>query len=161
MENLTEIANDKLNALFVYDNGALRNRVARRRAREGELVGTLDADGYLVARVEGRVYKVHRLVYAMFHGICPALLDHINGNKTDNRIENLRPATATQNGYNRKKNHNSTSFKGVSYMHGKWVAQCQVAGKRHYLGLFCSPEAANAALIEFRRNAHGEYANHG
>ncbi len=155
----TVIARDALHELFIYDNGVLRNRVQRGRAQVGSPVGTMDAYGYLVATVGGRVYKVHRLIYAMFHGVAPAILDHINGDPADNRIENLRPATTQQNGYNRKINRTSkTGVKGVTRLRSGWMAQCQVTGKRHYLGVFKSPDAAAKALYQFRSDTQKEFA---
>lgn len=153
------IARDTLHELFVYDNGVLRNKITRGKARAGSPVGTVDAYGYLVATVGGNVYKIHRLIYAMFNDEVPTVIDHINNNPADNRIENLRPATAQQNGYNRKTNHTSgTKIKGVSFLRGKWMAQCQFAGKRVYLGVFSSPEEAAVVLQKFRETNHKEFA---
>lgn len=155
------IARDMLHELFVYDNGVLRNRVARRRAKIGEPIGTVDSYGYLVASVNGQTYKVHRLIYAMFYDGVPLVIDHINGVFADNRIENLRPATATQNGYNRKVNHTSTSkTKNVHRLKNKWMAQCQVDGVRNYLGVFDTKEQAAEVVTAFRTTHHKEFARH-
>lgn len=155
------IARDTLHELFVYDNGVLRNKVSRGKARAGSPVGTVDAYGYLVATVGGNAHKVHRLIYAMFNDVVPAVLDHINGDPSDNRIENLRPATTQQNGYNRKVNRtSSTQIKGVSFLRGKWMAQCQSGGKRTYLGVFATPEEAALVLQQFRANTQKEFAKH-
>ena len=159
MEQAMEIARDALHELFVYDNGVLRNKVSRKKARVGSPVGTADSYGYLVATVGGRVHKVHRLIYAMFNDVMPAVIDHINGDPADNRIENLRPATVQQNGYNRRVNHTSgTQIKGVSFLRGKWMAQCQSTGKRKYLGVFATPEQAVLALEKFRNDTQKEFA---
>lgn len=153
------IARGVLNELFVYDNGVLRNRVQRGKARAGSSVGTLDSYGYLVATVGGRMYKVHRLIYAMFNDEVPRIIDHVNGDPSDNRIENLRPATPQQNGYNRKVNATSGSqVKGATFLRGKWMAQCQTAGRRHYLGVFTNIEEAADALQKFRDTTQKEFA---
>jgi hypothetical protein len=159
MEKVTGIARDVLHELFTYDNGTLKNKSPRGRAKVGCAIGTIDSHGYLVATVKGKVYKVHRLIYGMFTDMVPLVLDHINGNPTDNRIENLRPATIEQNGYNRKVNKNSSSqIKGVAFLRGKWMAQCQSTGKRKYLGVFASAEQAALALKEFRNDTQKEFA---
>ncbi len=86
-------------------------------------------------------------------------VDHINGDGTDNRRANLRAATHAQNMRNRKKHKNNTSgFKGVSPMRGKWRAQIRFEGRKHHLGIFDSPEEAAEAYDEAARRLHGEFA---
>jgi hypothetical protein len=153
------IARDLLHELFVYDNGVLRNKISRGKARAGNPVGCPDSYGYLVAGVGSKVYKVHRLIYAMFNDVVPAVIDHINGDPADNRIENLRPATVQQNSYNRKVNRNSsTKVRGVSVHQGKWMAQCQSNGKRKYLGVFSTLEQATLAVREYKKVNYKEFA---
>jgi hypothetical protein len=153
------IASDLLHELFVYDNGVLRNKISRRKARVGSSVGCLDSYGYLVVGVGGKTHKVHRLIYAMFNDVVPAVIDHINGDPADNRIENLRPATVRQNSYNRKVNRtSSTKIRGVSFLNGKWMAQCQANGKREYLGVFATLEQATLAVKEFKTANYKEFA---
>ena len=156
------IARDKLHALFEYRDGVLYNRVNRgRRAKAGQSTGTRDAYGYLVVTIDRKVHKAHRIVYAMFHDEVPAVLDHINGDPSDNRIENLRPATARQNGYNRKVSAKSTTqVKNVHPLRGKWVALCQANGVRRYLGLYDDIENAIEAVTAFRKINHKEFARH-
>jgi len=155
------IARDILHELFEYDNGVLRNKISRRRAKIGQPVGTVDSYGYLVASINGQPYKVHRLIYAMFYDTVPAVLDHINGDFADNRIENLRPATVTQNGYNRRINRTSSSkVKNVHPLKGKWMAQCQVGGVRKYLGVFDTKEQAAEVVKTFRTTHHKDFARH-
>jgi len=156
------IARDVLNELFIYDNGVLLNRVPRgRRAKVGAPVGSKDSYGYLVVTINRKAYKVHRIVYAMFNTEVPEVLDHINGNYADNRIENLRPATVQQNGYNRKVNSTSGSkIKNVHSLNGKWMAQCQANGVRKYLGVFDTIEAATEVVSKFRSEQHKEFARH-
>ena len=156
------IARDKLHTLFEYRDGVLYNRVDRgRRAKPEQPVGTRDTYGYLVVTIDRKKYKVHRLIYAMFHDEVPAVLDHVNGDPADNRIENLRPATVQQNSYNRKVNTTSTTgIKNVHPLHGKWMAQCQANGVRRYLGMFNSVEDATKAVAAFRNANHKEFARH-
>lgn len=91
-------------------------------------------------------------------------VDHINGNGLDNRRENLRLATASQNCANqRKPKNNTTEYKGVTYYprHKQYVARIMIEGKRKFLGLFKTKEQAHEACCEARKQYHGEYANNG
>jgi hypothetical protein len=93
-----------------------------------------------------------------------ARVDHLSGNGLDNRRVNLRPATASENGWNRGRNsNNSSGFKGVWWAKhvGKWQALITAGGRREYLGLFDSPEAAHAAYSEAAKRLHGEFAKLG
>lgn len=88
-------------------------------------------------------------------------VDHINGIGIDNRRDNLRLATRSQNlGNQRINRNNSTGFKGVSYhkQRGKWVALICVNGTRHYLGIFNTPEGAKFAYDKAAVKYFGEFA---
>jgi hypothetical protein len=156
------------NELFVYDpeTGELRNRVDRNgRARSGALAGYRRADGYVNVAVKGKRYQVHRVAWLMTHGAWPAAqIDHVNGVRDDNRLINLREATAAENGRNRGATAgNRTGFKGV-YWHKigrKYVAKIKFRGKSTYLGLFTTPEAAHAAYQSAAYANHGAFANPG
>lgn len=97
---------------------------------------------YARAWIDGRREYMHRL-------ICPAVLvDHINNNGLDNRRSNLRPASKSLNSLNSKtRSDNTSGYKGVSFSHGKYVAEISKDGKRHYLGRFSTPEDAHAAYL--------------
>lgn len=138
-------------SIFHYDplSGIFTRLVSvNSRAREGDVVGTLDASGYLVVKIGGRSYKVHRLAHLYMTGHHPDdQIDHINGVRTDNRWSNLRPATQQQNGMNTKKrNDNVSGFKGVHWnkCKNKWRVQIQISGKKYHLGYFSTPEEAFA-----------------
>lgn len=151
----------KWHDLFEYKDGILISKVRRNNCTPGKVLGTKDAYGYLVCTVDGVSQKVHRIIYEMHHGYTPNIVDHIDGNKLNNLIENLRPASTDQNQWNRKLNANNVSgVKGVTWVKSsrKWIAQCAVSNKRHYLGLFDSIEDAKQALTKFRIEHQGEYA---
>lgn len=90
-------------------------------------------------------------------------LDHVNGNRKDNRIANLRKATRAQNSSNSKLPHNNTSgFKGVAWhkTNQKWQGYVGFANKRHHVGFFDTPEEADVAVREARETLHGAFARH-
>lgn len=91
-------------------------------------------------------------------------VDHINGNRLDNRRCNLRLATHEQNMHNaRRRKDNSSGFKGVSWKvrDRKWYAAIEISGKRIHLGVFDTAEEAHVAYCGAADRLHGEFANHG
>lgn len=140
----------------------IRNSWNARYANKAAFTGS-EATGYKVAKVLGVTVKAHRAAWAMHYGDWPAgWIDHMNGVRTDNRIENLRIASGSENAMNRKVPANSTSgFKGVTWDKEaqKWMAYIKKAGRQTKLGRFdCRIEAAKAynaaAIVSF-----GEFAS--
>lgn len=158
------ITQERLKELFDYDPATgylIRKLYLCGRALPGARLGTRDRKGYLRNRVDGRHYFVHRLVWLYHYGVWPAnQIDHINHIKDDNRIENLREATNSQNTCNRNVRSNSeTGIKGVTQdkRTGRWRAHIGLNGKRIWLGYFSTKEEA----AECRKHAaalHGEFA---
>ena len=100
----------------------------------------------------------------MHKGYLPKIIDHINGDKLDNRIENLRSATVGQNQHNRKTNTNNTSgYKGVCWDKAmkKWRARIKLEDKSIHLGYFTNAEEADKVVRAAREELHGSFANHG
>jgi hypothetical protein len=94
----------------------------------------------------------------------PMLIDHRDGDGTNNRWSNLRSASSTQNLNNaRRRCNNSSGFKGVYFnkKEGRYMAQIRTASKRLFLGLFDSAEEAHAAYVSAAKIHHGEFANSG
>ncbi len=110
----------------------------------------------------GRTYHAHRLAWLYVHGIWPLTeIDHINGDPLDNRIENLRLATRSQNNCNSKRrSDNHSGRKGVSWYtrYGLWKATVSVHGKRKHLGYFGSVDAAAEAYAIAARANYKEFA---
>ena len=133
------------------------------RVRMGAEAGTLRKDGYRRIKINGKNYFGHRLAWLSVYGKFPTkFIDHINGDKSDNRITNLRDVTRQQNQFNRGKTRNNTSgYKGVSfYKHAKkFAARIKIDGKLKYLGLFDSKEEASDAYKRAAKELHGEYYN--
>ena len=124
----------------------------------------LDAEcnGYRHGHIGGRIYRAHRVCVAIHYGRWPNLpVDHINGDKSDNRICNLREATRVQNGLNRGLNFNNTSgCRGVSWVNRKktWAVRVSVPGVgRKTVGYFKSYEKATEAYMNHAKNHHEEY----
>lgn len=132
------------------------------RVPAGARAGSVDAGGYLIIRISGANYKAHRLAWLQVNGEWPSgQLDHINGDKTDNRIANLRIATPAENAANRPRRSNGRSgFKGVSWCNrtGKWLASIRSDGRNRHLGYFTDPAEAHAVYAAAARETFGEFA---
>jgi hypothetical protein len=130
--------------------------------RVGDVAGRTDTWGYRQIGVDGRKHLAHRLAWLYVTGEWPAeQIDHVNGDRSDNRIVNLRLATGSQNQANmRKRGDNTSGYKGVAWNAKcrKWQAYIGVNGRRHHLGLFNDPAEAHAAYISAAQGHFGEYA---
>jgi hypothetical protein len=131
------------------------------RARKGRLAGGLDSStGYWRVRFLGKNFQAHRLAWLIYYGKFPdGLIDHINGNKTDNRIENLRDVDRSTNLHNQKKAQkgNLSGFLGVSYhaKSGKYLARITINNKTNHIGVFIKAEDAYAAYLEEKAKLEG------
>jgi len=161
------LTQDMVKQLFEYEpeTGSLIRKVAAaNQTKAGQTVGTLRSDGYLKVQVNRKGWKVHRIIFLLHHGWLPREVDHINGNKTDNRIENLRAATTQQNQQNCGMSARNTSgYKGVSFncQSKKWQAAARaiISGQRKKLalGTYETPEAAAEAYQRYAQRSHGEF----
>lgn len=152
-----------LRQLLDYDpeTGVFTNRVKRGKSRSypGEVAGHLHKFGYRVTTIRYVRYPEHRLAWLYVHGTWPTgEIDHINGNRADNRIANLRDVTPQINQENRRIAHQGsrTGLLGVypSSKGDKWISRIRVQGKVNHLGTFDCPDAAHAAYIEAKRRLH-------
>lgn len=136
-----------------------------RADRIGKVAGHVDRSGYRKIMVKGFNFRAHRLCWLIHYGTEPdGEIDHINGIKDDNRIENLREATRSQNCMNMKlRSDNASGFKGVYWReHAKrFTASIWKDGKRKSLGYFNTAEQAHEAYVQASACAHGEFANTG
>ena len=150
---------------FEYRDGNLYWRHDRGSKKcKGKMAGTLVAKGYLRVRVRelGGAILVHRIVFAMHQGHLPAEVDHINGNKLDNRIENLREVSRSQNRMNTVgSGQNKSGCKNVYFYRNKWGVRLVVNKKSLFIGVFENLELADLVAHAAREKYHGDYANHG
>lgn len=146
-----------------YDGQHLRWKQPRQRRTVGEIAGS-DRDGYRRICIDGKRYEAHRLVWLIVKGVWPThQIDHIDGDNTNNRIENLRDVTNRENCLNQKLHvTNSSGHVGVSYhkKQKRWTAQIIVHGKTIRLGSFKQFEDAVAAR-QAAQQQHGFHTNHG
>ena len=156
---------DYLRSVLEFRDGVLYNKVFRSsHAVAGKRSAHSHAKGYLEITLKSKSYLEHRIVFYMIHGYCPETVDHINGDKTDNRIENLRAATYSENQCNVPLASNNVSgHKGVSFHKRvkKWRAQISLNKVVKHLGYFETKELA-VEFVELARDMlHNNFANHG
>ena len=155
---------EKLRASLNYDpmTGSLtwKVRVYRSSIRPGSEAG--GGRVYRYMNFYGTQYLVHRIIWKMMTGDDPVgVIDHKDGNAANNRWDNLRQASHSQNNRNRKRAKNSTSgVKGVSWdaLHKSWRAVVHADKKNHFLGYFPEISAATDAVNAARARIHGEFA---
>jgi HNH endonuclease len=162
-----EITQSYLKSIVHYDpdTGVFTRRITNTRwVNVGDVVGSIDGDGYWRTRIKGKDYKMHRLAFVYMTGSSPEYqVDHINGNKTDNRWENLRAVTAAQNRRNTKRRITNTSgVTGVFWglRRRKWLVYISASTKRIYLGAFTNKDEA-IRVRKQAENLYGYHENHG
>lgn len=141
------------NNYYIYDGGLLISK------KSGNVLCSMTEDGYLRVRLNGKEYRGHRIIWEMFNGPIPAgmLIDHIDGNKLNNRIENLRLASRLENNSNRS--GNSTGLpKGISKNGNNYRVRLMYNGKVYCLGTYKTLEEAvkvyNDKSVELRGEFH-------
>lgn len=125
--------------------------------RIGDVAGTPTANGYLHIRIDRKHYYGHRLAWLCVYGTWPhGQIDHINGNRLDNRLVNLRDVPQKMNLENQRRAHSNSisGLLGVSPKRNRWKSSIRVAGKEHHIGTYDTPEEAHAAYIEAKRRLH-------
>ena len=153
MAKKPDISYEQAKELFVHIDGVLYKRV-----------GSLDKDSnYKRTKANGKLMLVHRIIFLLEHGYLPEIVDHIDGNRTNNKIENLRAATKTENNRNSKKRKDNTSgYKNVNWhsQKQKWQVRLLINGKSTSFGLYDDLEFAELVAIEARNKYHGNFARH-
>lgn len=149
---------------FIYDPevGQFINRIGRGRSLIGEHAGTIHPYGYRQIQILGYIYKEHRLAWLYVYGDMPEEIDHKNGNRSDNRISNLRVVTRSQNNANSERPTGTAGLRGVTWFDRdqKWKAQIKVGGRSKHLGYFDTVEEAHAVYLTAAEYHFGEHAYH-
>jgi hypothetical protein len=143
---------DQITGLFVW-------KISRGGRKAGQSTGAVNSHGYLSIGIDGGLYKAHRLAILYMTGEWPSLdVDHIDGNRTNNRFGNLREASKAVNSENR---HRSRAGRPVHLMgisrhknRRQWQAAITVRGVKTYLGLFDTADEAGAAYLAAKRKLH-------
>jgi|SRR5208282_3802250 len=129
----------------------------------GKIAGT-PVDGYVQIQIGGRPYYAHRIAWLHFHGVWPShQIDHVNMDRADNRIANLRLATPSDNCCNKtKRPDNASGFPGVSLRNArnKWEARIMKDGKIMFRKTFDTAQEAHEARQAKLAEIHGEFAAH-
>lgn len=159
----TNLTAQQVRELFDYNHvtGRLAWKVqASPRHAPGSVAGSPRPDGYRVVKIAGKYWSEHRLAWIHVYGEWPAKhLDHINGDRADNRMENLREATPATNSQNRHgaSTRSKTGLLGVGQATrtpGSWTAKIKVGSLVQHLGSFDSPEKAHEAYLQAKRELH-------
>lgn len=152
---------------FVYNTktGLLHWAVDKQRVRKGDVAGYTTSQGYIYVQVDGKLYPSHRLVYLMFNDvdIGENHIDHIDGNKTNNRIENLRLVSPAINNRNKPMtSRNKSGEMGVSWHKGlgRWRVQLNTDSGKTHLGYFDDIESA-VKVRDVAYKKHGYTTGHG
>ena len=157
-----EVTQSQLHELFDYKDGNLIWKVAKARIiKVGDIAGSINEYGYIIIGIDGNVYRAHRLIYLYHNGYLPSFIDHIDGNKTNNRIENLRSATTSQNAMNQKiSTRNTSGTKGVTWhkRDKKWSVQLRINKICHSFGYYDDKELAELVAMEATNKFHKEFS---
>lgn len=155
-----------LEELFFIDKTnwrLMRKTKPSNRCSKDGFAGKVGKRGYMVVRINGQQFYEHRLIYAMVSGYKPfQSIDHIDGNKLNNNPSNLRDVNHSVNCQNTiaPRKHCISGVRGAS-LHkrtGKYVARITVNKVKYYIGIFDTPEAANAAYMKAREELHSHSA---
>lgn len=127
------------------------------KIKVGDRAGTIHSNGYRKITIKGRRYLAARLAHLYMTGEWPEhLMDHRDGDRSNDRWENLRPATRNQNNANRRRL--KSGLKGAYCWNGRWFSSIEVDGKAIYLGSFPSEFDAHAAYVKAAERCFGEFA---
>jgi HNH endonuclease len=151
---------DKVLYLFDYKDGRLYWKNSLRPSFNGKEAGCDNGNGYKKVTIDGKQYYVHRIIYLMHHGFFPLFIDHIDCNPSNNKIDNLRQATASQNTINFiRKRKSKSGVCNVSFdkRRNKFCVYIKINCKSKFLGSFEDLELAELVAQEARSKHYGEF----
>jgi hypothetical protein len=160
------ITQEYLKQLFDYKDGQLYWKLQKaKRTKIGSIAGAINSDvhgqNYRIVEIDSKSYKIHRLIFMYHYGYLPSRIDHIDGNRLNNCIENLREATASENAFNSKfRKSNTSGYKNVFKDKNKWRVQLCIDGKNLSFGSFEDLELAGLVAEEARNKYCGQFVRH-
>jgi hypothetical protein len=158
------LTQEEAHRLFEYRDGVLywKDRPKHSRKPKGDMeAGTVSGHGYKKLVYQQKKYYAHQVIFLMQHGYIPQLVDHIDGNTHNNRIENLRASSKSLNACNSKiRSDNTSGNKGVVWSKSckKWLARVQFQKRSIHIGAFDDIELACLVADEARNLYHGKHA---
>lgn len=167
MTTFTEMPSlDALRAIYQIDpkSPSGLSRVKATRGRNGKVgpVLSIGSDGYYRMKFDGKFYRTHRVIYFMHTGIAPAehIVDHIDGDRLNNKIENLRLCNVQENLWNSKRKSNKSDGlpKGIRKYGDGFAVNISVANEEPGLVIFQNLRAASQYADQIRKRYHGEFA---
>jgi len=161
--NTSILTQEYVKELFNYQDGDLYWKVKpSKNKKTGMKAGSIHKNGYCAIQVKGQYNYAHRFIFLMFYGYMPKIIDHIDGNPKNNRIENLREATQGQNLCNKSiQSNNKSGYKGICWSEKRkeWTATCQLNGKT--IRKYCKNlDEAIKVMRKLREELHGQFAHH-
>jgi len=159
-----ELTQQQVIDLFEYKDGHLFWKHERSNIPLDKMAGYIGPDQRVRIRCKSKNYLSYRLIFLMHKGYLPQYIDHIDGDRLNNKIENLREATISQNNQNIKKRITNTSSEKNVYWckrRKKWTVKFTLNEKQVYVGHYVDLELAGFVAQMAREKYHGEFANHG
>ncbi|CAB5187249.1 putative NHN endonuclease [uncultured Caudovirales phage] len=147
--------------LFEFKDGILLWKNSKHRNRNGKPCGSPSGNGYIKITIGEKQYLAHRIIYLMHHKHLPNVIDHIDGNTNNNKIENLRESDDSTNQMNSKiRSSNTSGYRNVSWnkVRRLWAVYVKVNKKSIFVGNFKDIELAGLVATEARAKYHGEFA---
>ena len=156
------ISQEQLQSIFEYKDGEIFRKIKTGNSvKIGEKAGWHKHGGYMCVSVNAKSIYIHRVIFLMHYGYLPKYIDHIDGNPSNNKIENLRKATQSQNMANSNRT-NKNKLKGTTFSkkQKKWVAAIMINYKRIHLGYFETELEAHNAYTKKADEIFKEFARH-
>jgi hypothetical protein len=152
----------EINDRFYYFDGNLYYKNNFHKMKANDVAGSISTNGSIQVKINGKLFELHRVIWFLFNKSWPKnVLDHIDRNNQNNKLENLREATLNQNQGNKDlRSDNKTGLIGVTYHKAskKFRAQIGINNKFKHLGVYNTKEAAAEAYNKAALNYFGEFA---